>query len=107
MFATITSVPFVIPTIALFVSTKVLLPICGSTSACFAFNVNVAVCAEPIVVLPLYVVKVKEWAKDEGSEVLVICAKTEEELSYMKKQKIAGSLPPFPSNNIFQKFPIL
>ncbi len=31
-----------------------------------------------------YVVAVKEWAKKEGSEVLVICAKTEEELSQME-----------------------
>lgn len=30
-----------------------------------------------------YVNKVKDWAKEEGSEVLVICAKTEEELSQM------------------------
>ena len=30
-----------------------------------------------------FVVKVKEWAAKEGSEVLVICAKTEEELSQM------------------------
>ena len=30
-----------------------------------------------------HVVKVKEFAKQEGSEVLVICAKTEEELSQM------------------------
>ena len=30
-----------------------------------------------------FVVRVKEWAAKEGSEVLVICAKTEEELSQM------------------------
>ena len=35
------------------------------------------------------VVKVKEYAKAEGSEVLVICAKTEEELSQMKPEESA------------------
>ena len=34
-------------------------------------------------------VKVKEYAKAEGSEVLVICAKTEEELSQMEPEKSA------------------
>jgi hypothetical protein len=33
-----------------------------------------------------FVVKVKEYAKKEGSEVLVICAKTEEELSQMSPE---------------------
>lgn len=35
------------------------------------------------------VVKVKEYAKAEGSEVLVICAKTEEELSQMEPEESA------------------
>ena len=35
------------------------------------------------------VVKVKEYAKNEGSEVLVICAKTEEELSQMEPEESA------------------
>ena len=33
-----------------------------------------------------YVVRVKEFAKNEGSETLVICAKTEEELSQMEAE---------------------
>ncbi len=37
----------------------------------------------------LNVVKVKEYAKAEGSEVLVICAKTEEELSQMSPEDCA------------------
>lgn len=36
-----------------------------------------------------YVCRVKQFAKDEGSEVLVICAKTEEELSQMPPQDSA------------------
>ena len=38
--------------------------------------------------IPL-VVKVKEYAKQEGSEVMVICAKTEEELSAMPPEECA------------------
>ena len=38
--------------------------------------------------IPL-VVRVKEYAKSEGSEVLVICAKTEEELSTMPAEESA------------------
>lgn len=36
-----------------------------------------------------YVCRVKQFAKDEGSEVLVICAKTEEELSQMSPEDSA------------------
>lgn len=36
-----------------------------------------------------YVCRVKQFAKDEGSEVLVICAKTEEELSQMPPEDSA------------------
>ena len=42
-----------------------------------------------------YVVKVKEFAAKEGSEVLVICAKTEEELSQMDAEDKAVFMEEF------------
>lgn len=42
-----------------------------------------------------FVVKVKEFARREGSEVLVICAKTEEELSQMEEEDKAVFMEEF------------
>ena len=42
-----------------------------------------------------FVVKVKEFAKTEGAEVLVICAKTEEELSQMDPEDKAVFMEEF------------
>ncbi|MBR7100505.1 MAG: redox-regulated ATPase YchF [Clostridia bacterium] len=45
--------------------------------------------------LNLFVVKVKEFAQKEGNEVLVICARTEEELSQMEPDEAAMFLEEF------------
>lgn len=52
----------------------------------YAANISEMDMGKPDEEIPL-VVKVKEFAKNEGSEVLVICAKTEEELSQLPPEE--------------------